>query len=113
MDRRTFLGTLAASAAADSLLGNPQQTPPAPNASSPVETGRATSPRIRQDFNAGWRFARQSHGTGELGSFDRRNGAAAEVEPRFRDAHQAEYDDSAWQAIDLPHTWNAYVINRI
>ena len=33
---------------------------------------------------------------------------AAEVEPRFAKAPTPEYDDSWWQAVDLPHTWNAH-----
>lgn len=66
------------------------------------------SPRIREKLNAGWLFARQAHGTGELGSFDRENGIAAQVEPRFRDAAKPTYDDSWWQPVDLPHTWNAH-----
>ena len=43
---------------------------------------------MRENFNRGWRFARQSQVTGALGSFDRQNGEAAEVEPRFRDAYR-------------------------
>jgi len=68
-------------------------------------------PRIRQSFNAGWLFHRQSKGTGELGSFDRTNGAAAQVEPRFRVAYKPEYDDLWWESIDLPHTWNAHDVS--
>jgi beta-galactosidase len=66
------------------------------------------SPRLRENFNRGWRFARQSQGTGALGSFDRQNEAAAQVEPRFLQASRPEYDDAGWDAINLPHTWNAY-----
>jgi beta-galactosidase len=69
------------------------------------------SPRIRQNFNAGWLFHRQSKGTGELGSFDRQNGAAAQVEPRFREAYKIQYDDSWWEPINLPHTWNAHDVS--
>ena len=85
------------------MAGAPLSTQsPLPNAT-PAE-----SPRIRENFNRGWRFARQSRGTGELGSFDRTNGIAGQVEPRFLRAHLPEYDDSAWEAANLPHTWNAY-----
>jgi beta-galactosidase len=66
------------------------------------------SPRERRNMNAGWLFQRQSHGAGELGSFDRRNGLAAQVEPVFAKAPTPEYDDSWWQPVDLPHTWNAH-----
>jgi beta-galactosidase len=66
------------------------------------------SPRMRENFNQGWLFERQSNGSGALGSFDRDTAAAAIVEPRFRDAPQPSYDDSSWQRINLPHTWNAH-----
>ncbi len=68
----------------------------------------AQTPRVHENLNAGWVFQRQSHGTGDLGSFDRTNGIAAQVEPRFRDAMSAAYDDSSWQSVNLPHTWNAH-----
>jgi beta-galactosidase len=66
-----------------------------------------TPARVRENFNAGWLFQRQSHGTGELGSFDRTNGPAARVEARFQNAAKPGYDDSSWDPVDLPHTWNA------
>jgi beta-galactosidase len=68
----------------------------------------AQTPRIREKLNSGWLFQRQSHGTGDLGSFDRTNGIAAQVEPRFKDAKNPAYDDSSWQSVNLPHTWNAH-----
>src|SRR5581483_306702 len=67
----------------------------------------AAGPRVRQSFNAGWLFARQSQGTGELGSFDRQNSTASVVEPRFLHAMDPAYDDAWWQLVALPHTWNA------
>jgi beta-galactosidase len=45
----------------------------------------APSPRVRYTINEQWRYA--------PGSID---GAAA-----------ADFDDSAWQAVNVPHTWNA------
>jgi len=68
----------------------------------------ATGPRLRENFNKGWRFERQASGSGELGSFDRSTTAAARVEPRFHGATEISYDDSQWQPITLPHTWNAH-----
>src|SRR5690349_23717502 len=62
--------------------------------------------RVRESFDAGWLFERQSTGSGALGSFDRDTTAAAQVEPRFRDAIRAAYDDSSWQRVHIPHTWN-------
>lgn len=66
------------------------------------------SPRLHQNFNTGWFFERQSTGSGELGSFDRDTSAAARTEPRFQRAIEISYDDSGWQRITLPHTWNAH-----
>jgi beta-galactosidase len=70
--------------------------------------GTETPGRTLQNFNSGWLFQRQSHGTGELGSFERHNGMAGDTEPRFRDAMNPAYDDSQWQPVSLPHTWNAH-----
>ncbi|MGD0580931.1 MAG: glycoside hydrolase family 2 TIM barrel-domain containing protein, partial [Bryobacteraceae bacterium] len=72
-----------------------------------VAAGAEPGPRVRESFNQGWLFQRQSAGSGELGSFDRDTTAAARIEPRFRDAIQPAYDDSSWEQITLPHTWNS------
>ncbi len=72
-----------------------------------VSTRAESVPRLRENFNQGWLFQRQSSGSGELGSFDRDTAAASQIEPRFRDAIQPDYDDSAWERITLPHTWNS------
>jgi beta-galactosidase len=74
----------------------------------PLGAQNAAIPRIRENFNDGWLFARQAHGMGALGSFDRENGNARDVEPRFLEANRPDYDDSSWQPINLPHTWNAH-----
>ncbi|HXX23503.1 MAG TPA: glycoside hydrolase family 2 TIM barrel-domain containing protein [Terriglobia bacterium] len=108
MDRREFLETVAAGAATTPLVVQSAETTGA-GTQTPAGPGQpGTSPRVRENFNRGWLFARQSHGTGALGSFDRQNGEAAEVEPRFRNAYQPEYDDSSWDSINLPHTWNQF-----
>jgi len=70
-----------------------------------------SSVRIRENLNAGWQFERQVHGSGALGSFDRDNTDGATIEPRFAGAPMPEYDDSTWDTIDLPHTWNAYDVS--
>ena len=111
MDRREFLETVATGAATTPLVvrsgeaagtgWSDQQTPAQPASTEP-------GPRRRENFNRDWRFARQAQGTGALGSFDRENGEAAEIEPRFRNAHRPEYDDSDWETINLPHTWNQF-----
>ncbi len=68
----------------------------------------STQPRIRQNLNVGWLFERQAHGSGALGSFDRETADAATIEPRFQGASNRDYDDSSWNRVNLPHTWNAY-----
>jgi beta-galactosidase len=68
----------------------------------------SVTPRQRENFNEGWIFRRQAHGGGALGSFDRNSTLGASIEPAFRDATQIAYDDSTWDQIFLPHTWNAF-----
>jgi hypothetical protein len=89
MDRRKFLETVLATSAV------PAVTIAAP-ASRAQAVDRPSRPRSRENFNAGWLFARQARGAGELGSFDRADGEAAKVEPRFREAHLAGFDDADW-----------------
>ena len=72
-----------------------------------VSAHAETGPRVHESFDQGWLFQRQSAGSGELGSFDRDTTVAARIEPRFRDAMQPEYDDTSWEQITLPHTWNS------
>src|SRR5262249_18424274 len=50
----------------------------------------------------------QARGGGALGSFDRNSEIGSEVEPEFVQAPQPIYDDSHWDQIFLPHTWNAH-----
>ena len=56
-------------------------------------------------------FHRQVNGTGEFGSFDRETGVAGQIESRFQEAHKSNYDDSSWQKVDLPHTWNTHDVS--
>jgi beta-galactosidase len=95
MNRREFLGVTMAGVA--SLAQG-----------DPTATAQGRSGRIRENFNAGWFFERQTHGGGELGSWERNPAAGAEIEPAFRDCYLPGYDDSRWQHIELPHTWNAH-----
>ena len=110
MDRREFLETVVVGTATTPVVARsaPGGGPGSAQADGRAEAVPPAGPRLRENFNRGWRFARQSRGTGALGSFDRQNEVAAQVEPRFREAHLPEYDDAAWEAINLPHTWNAY-----
>jgi beta-galactosidase len=104
--RRNFLESLVAGTAAVAGSSSvPSKTDvPGPRAS----RHHAGSARIHENFNAGWLFKRQTVSTGELGSMDRDNGTAAQIEPYFRTAYREDYDDSQWQSVNLPHTWNAY-----
>jgi beta-galactosidase len=104
MDRRDFLGTLLTGSAVPAW----SDLASAEGAQRPAPFAGDDTPRVRRNFNDGWLFARQTKGTGELGSFDRTNGEAAQVQPRFREAHRFDYDDGDWQAVELPHTWNAH-----
>ena len=108
MHRRDFLGTLLTGSAVPALSGFSPAERTQGSAPASTQGDENASPRERTNFNFRWLFARQTKGMGELGSFDRTNGEAAQVEPRFREAHQFEYDDGGWQAVELPHTWNAH-----
>lgn len=70
-----------------------------------------SSVRVRENLNDGWLFERQTHGSGALGSFDRTTADASHIEPRFIGAERPGYNDSDWDRIDLPHTWNAYDVS--
>lgn len=59
------------------------------------------------DISRKWRFARQEMGRHGLGSFERDNKSGSEVEPKFEAALKPSYDDSRWERINIPHTWNA------
>jgi beta-galactosidase len=74
----------------------------------PAWTAESPVPRRRENFNSGWRFRRQAHGGGALGSFDRNSTLGSEVEPEFSHATEIDFPDSAWEPVFLPHTWNAY-----
>ncbi len=106
MRRRDFLGSMAAGIVAPwQVLGK----------SGSSEAGKvaggdssAAAPRWRQNFNSEWLFQRQKHGGGELGSWERNPAAGAEIEPAFRNCFLRDYDDSWWEPVYLPHTWNAH-----
>src|SRR5579872_2543164 len=59
-----------------------------------ISGGLGSNPRLRIRWNEGWMFKRQaSPGSG--------------TEPEFVRAEQPGYDDSSWQQVWLPHTWDA------
>lgn len=112
MHRRSFLGGLLAGSAIGTGSSKIRSaTGPLPTATSEAKDtvqDKYTGPRIRRNFNGNWIFKRQTIGAGELGSMDRQNGRAVLVQPEFRKAYNVEYDDSSWEPVNLPHTWNAY-----
>ena len=92
MTRRDFLCSVAAGAVTACHM--------------PAATGQ--SPRHQLNFNSGWRFRRQARGGGALGSFDRNPAIGSVIEPAFRGAPAVGYDDTGWDEVNLPHTWNAH-----
>jgi len=63
---------------------------------SPPSTEQAASSPLRLEIplNEGWRFRRQTSPGGA-------------TEPEFAGADQPYYDDSSWDEVWLPHTWDA------
>jgi beta-galactosidase len=99
MKRREFIGAAAAGLAAFAVPMAPWKL---------LAAGSEGETRQRKSFNDGWLFHRQAHGGGALGSFDRNATFGTEIEPKFREAAQVAYDDSDWESIFVPHTWNAF-----
>ena len=104
--RRDLLkSTLAASAAATAQGNADAQTPPA----SPAQTAAATpstTTRERLLLDFGWRFrlghandASQDLGWGNGGETFAKSGNLLGATSR------ANFDDSSWQKVDLPHDW--------
>ncbi|MEU8789673.1 glycoside hydrolase family 2 TIM barrel-domain containing protein [Streptomyces sp. NPDC048643] len=79
--RRRVLGTFAGSALATLAVGG-TATATTPAA---AQTYSPPAPRTRLDLNSGWRFHR-----GDVAG-----------------AQAPAFDDSAWNALSVPHTWNA------
>src|SRR6516225_5843673 len=57
-----------------------------------------TSLRQEQPCNTGWRFKRQAS-------------PGAAIESEFVGAEKTDYDDTSWEQIVLPHTWDATADN--
>jgi beta-galactosidase len=58
-------------------------------------------------MTAGFLNGKNTEG-GALGSFDRNAILGSEIERPFRNANEPDYDDSWWDSVQLPHTWNAH-----
>jgi beta-galactosidase len=84
MIRRIWLGVLAAGLGAW-LCACGSANRPAPSGGLPeIAVDAVTAPRLEVDLNADWKFIRQD----------------------VANAEQPDFDDSAWQSVTLPHTWN-------
>jgi len=93
ISRRQFIESSMAGVAASGVKGlRSQGAEPAGKSSSGENAG--SGHRITRSLNAGWRFKRQ--GTPGAG-----------IEPEFVGAERPGYNDSAWQAVVVPHTWDA------
>ena len=93
ISRRQFIESSVAGVAASGIKGlRVQGAEPISTGSASGETGSGY--RIAESLNAGWRFQRQ--GTPGAGT-----------EPEFVGAERPGYNDSAWQNIVVPHTWDA------
>ncbi len=105
MNRRDFLVITAGTVAG--AISSVQQSMAGSLTQAATESSMRPG-RQRENINAGWLFRRQAHGGGELGSWERNPAAGAEIEPAFLNAHLPDYDDTGWEPIYLPHTWNAH-----
>jgi beta-galactosidase len=87
ISRRQFIESSVAGVAASRMAGLRAQGAEANGIDSAGE-------RVTVSLNAGWRFKRQ--GTPGAG-----------VEPEFVGAERPGYNDSGWEAVVVPHTWDA------
>lgn len=93
ISRRAFMGaSMAEAAAMAGLPALPVYLPPSKSA--PAAGNDFADLRATHSLNEGWRFRRQaSPGSG--------------TEPEFVGAEEPAYNDSSWNNIWLPHTWDA------
>ena len=91
ISRRQFIESSVAGVAATGMKGlRAQGAKPISTVSGETDSGY----RIAESLNAEWRFKRQgTPGTG--------------TEPEFVGAESPAYNDSSWQRIVVPHTWDA------
>jgi beta-galactosidase len=93
ISRRQFIGSSVAGVAVTRMKGLRAHRS---EAGGNGPTGEEAGPelRITTSLNAGWRFKRQgSPGAG--------------IEPEFVCAERPAYNDSEWESVMVPHTWDA------
>jgi beta-galactosidase len=93
ISRRQFIGSSVAGVAVTGIKGLRASGAEA-SASKSADDQVGPELRITTSLNAGWRFKRQ--GTPGAG-----------IEPEFIGAERLGYDDSAWESVVVPHTWDA------
>ncbi len=93
ISRRQFIESTVAGVAVTGMKG---KHAPERDASrgDPAQGDAGNGSRLTKTLNTGWRFKRQ--GTPGAG-----------IEPEFVGAERPGYNDSAWQNIVVPHTWDA------
>jgi len=97
ISRRTFMETSVAEAAA--LAGLPAFPGYLSNLKSASGAeGDLADLRTIRSLNEGWKFRRQASPGGG-------------TEPEFLEAEQPAYNDSSWEIVWLPHTWDATADN--
>ena len=106
--RRDFLKSgIAASAGAASLAPGAEDllaAPGRPASSGAAQSGSESSPRERLLLDFGWRF-HLGHASDPSKDFDFGRDREFQKTGDFFKPSRADFDDSGWQAIDLPHDW--------
>jgi len=107
LTRRTLVGAGLALPASTLLSSQAGAVAGVFDPSSPVgiaDSQAALAPRERLRFDAGWRFA-FGHGTDPAKDFDFGFGQADFSKTGIAKIAKAEFDDSGWRQLDLPHDW--------
>src|SRR5579862_2505810 len=107
MTRRSLLKSTVALSAASAAQ---PQSPSAPPQSASPNTPPPGRERLLLDFN--WRFhfghandAAQDFGFGRGGETFAKSGSVIQAQRGAPDPTRANFDDSSWQKVDLPHDW--------
>ena len=97
ISRRQFIESSVAGVAASRMTGLRAQSGVASGGNFAGQVA-GVDQRITVSLNAGWRFKRQA-------------APGAGVEPEFVGAERVGYSDSGWEAVTVPHTWDATADN--
>lgn len=97
ISRRQFIESSVAGVAASGMKGLRARGVEA-GGNNPIGEDANAGHRVTVSLNAGWRFKRQ--GTPGAGT-----------EPEFVGAERSGYNDSGWETVVVPHTWDATADN--